>query len=123
MGGIDKGLVPFAGRPLAEWVIAALRPQVGTLLINANRNFDRYAAYGLPVIPDQGPGFQGPLQRHAGGTHRMDRYKRDARGTVGYRPERLPGATISTRRASARISNSRMKSPAMRSVRKPKIRH
>ena len=61
MGGVDKGLVPFAGRPLIEWVIEGLRPQVNTLLINANRNLDSYAAYGLPVIGDLEPGFQGPL--------------------------------------------------------------
>ncbi|HYN79739.1 MAG TPA: molybdenum cofactor guanylyltransferase MobA [Lamprocystis sp. (in: g-proteobacteria)] len=61
MGGVDKGLVAFAGRPLIEWVITALRPQVGTLLINANRNLERYADYGLMVIPDLEPGFQGPL--------------------------------------------------------------
>jgi molybdenum cofactor guanylyltransferase len=61
MGGRDKGLLPFAGRPLVEWVIAALRPQVGTLLINANRNLERYAGYGLAVIADLEPGFQGPL--------------------------------------------------------------
>ncbi len=61
MGGVDKGLVPFAGRPLVEWVIEALRPQVGALLINANRNTERYAGYGLEVIADLEPGFQGPL--------------------------------------------------------------
>jgi molybdenum cofactor guanylyltransferase len=61
MGGHDKGLVPFAGRPLVEWVIAALRPQVGTLLINANRNHERYAGYGYEVVADLDPGFQGPL--------------------------------------------------------------
>ena len=61
LGGQDKGLLPFAGRPLVEWVIAALAPQVATLLISANRNLDHYAGYGLPVLPDLDPGFQGPL--------------------------------------------------------------
>jgi molybdopterin-guanine dinucleotide biosynthesis protein A len=61
LGGVDKGLLHFAGRPLVEWVIAALRPQVGTLLISANRNRERYADYGLAVIADLEPGFQGPL--------------------------------------------------------------
>ena len=61
LGGLDKGLLHFRGRPLVEWVIEALRPQVGALLISANRNLDRYAAYGLPVVTDLEPGFQGPL--------------------------------------------------------------
>ena len=61
LGGRDKGLLPFRGRPLVEWVIAALHPQVGRLLINANRNLERYAACGHPVVADQLPDFQGPL--------------------------------------------------------------
>lgn len=61
MGGVDKGLVPFGGRPLIEWVIDGMTPQVGRLLINANRNKEHYAAYGHPVISDTIADFQGPL--------------------------------------------------------------
>lgn len=61
MGGQDKGLVPFSGRPLVTWVIDALAPQVGALLINANRNQKAYGAFGHPVIADDIEGFQGPL--------------------------------------------------------------
>lgn len=61
MGGVDKGLVEIAGRPMIEHVIDALRPQVGPLLINANRNAGRYAAYGARVVPDSLEGFLGPL--------------------------------------------------------------
>ncbi len=61
MGGEDKGLVTLAGRPMVEYVLEALRPQVGTLLISANRNRERYAAYGYPVIADELDGGQGPL--------------------------------------------------------------
>lgn len=61
MGGVDKGLVPVAGRPMIEHVLAALAPQVGPLLINANRNLERYAAYGHRVLPDTREGFLGPL--------------------------------------------------------------
>lgn len=67
MGGVDKGLVPLRGRPMVEHVIARLRPQVGELLINANRNIERYAALGYPVIPDFREGFQGPLAGMASG--------------------------------------------------------
>jgi molybdopterin-guanine dinucleotide biosynthesis protein A len=61
MGGVDKGLSDFAGRPLIEWVIEATAPQVGRLLISANRNRQRYASYGYPVVADRLGGYQGPL--------------------------------------------------------------
>lgn len=61
MGGVDKGLQAFAGQPLVARVIARLAPQVDRLLINANRNVDRYAAYGHPVVGDAIGGFAGPL--------------------------------------------------------------
>lgn len=66
LGGQDKGLVEFAGRPLVEWVIEGIAPQVGHVLINANRNGDRYAKYGFSVIKDEMEGFQGPLAGFAG---------------------------------------------------------
>jgi molybdenum cofactor guanylyltransferase len=61
MGGTDKGLMPLAGRPMVEHVMEALRPQVATILISANRNHERYARYGHPVIADALGGYQGPL--------------------------------------------------------------
>jgi len=61
MGGADKGLIAFQGRPLIEWTLAALTPQVGEILISANRNLDTYAAYGHRVLPDTLPDFPGPL--------------------------------------------------------------
>ena len=61
MGGGDKGLVELCGKPLVEHALAALSPQVDTIIINANRNQVRYAAYDYPVIGDSWQGFQGPL--------------------------------------------------------------
>jgi molybdopterin-guanine dinucleotide biosynthesis protein A len=61
MGGEDKGLMALAGRPMVDHVLEALRPQVGTLLISANRNRERYAAFGHPVIADAVDGYLGPL--------------------------------------------------------------
>lgn len=61
MGGVDKGLVELRGRPMAAWVIERLGPQVDELLINANQNAERYAAFGHDVFPDQIAGFAGPL--------------------------------------------------------------
>lgn len=61
MGGEDKGLVVVAGRPLVAYVLDALKPQVGTMLINANRNRADYASLGCPVIADDLEGYQGPM--------------------------------------------------------------
>ena len=61
MGGIDKGLQELRGRPLVAWVVERLAPQVDELLINANQNGERYAAFGHRVVPDQIPDFAGPL--------------------------------------------------------------
>lgn len=64
MGGLDKGLVAFGGRTLVERVIERIRPQVGELLISANRNIDRYRAFGFPVLLDGANDlepFPGPL--------------------------------------------------------------
>ncbi len=61
MGGIDKGLQELRGQPMVHWVVERLTPQVDELLINANQNAERYAAFGHPVVPDQIPDFAGPL--------------------------------------------------------------
>jgi len=61
MGGIDKGLIPFHGKPLIESTIAKLKPQTQSIIINANRNITKYAGYGYPVIMDETPDFSGPL--------------------------------------------------------------
>jgi len=61
MGGIDKGLQPLQGRPMAQWVLERLAPQVGSVLISANRNLERYAEFGCEVLPDRIAGFAGPL--------------------------------------------------------------
>ncbi len=61
MDGNDKGLQPLRGRPLAEWVAERLAPQVDELLVSANRNPARYAAFGHRVVADAVPDFAGPL--------------------------------------------------------------
>ena len=61
MGGVDKGLAPFRGRPMVAHVIERFAPQVDELLVNANRNAGEYARFGHPVIADEVPGFAGPL--------------------------------------------------------------
>jgi molybdopterin-guanine dinucleotide biosynthesis protein A len=61
MGGGDKTLRPLGGRPLLEWVIERIRPQVSELVLNANGDPQRFARFGLPVVADSIPDFAGPL--------------------------------------------------------------
>lgn len=60
MNSLDKGLIDLAGQSLVNWVAEALAPQVGSLLISANRHRERYQRLGWPVLADL-PGLQGPL--------------------------------------------------------------
>jgi molybdopterin-guanine dinucleotide biosynthesis protein A len=52
MGGVDKGLQNFNGVPLALHTLLRLSPQVGEVMINANRNLAAYESFGVPVWPD-----------------------------------------------------------------------
>lgn len=61
MGGVDKALLPWQGRPLLAHVVERLRPQVGRLMLNANGDPDRFSAFGLTVFADSWPGQPGPL--------------------------------------------------------------
>ena len=67
MGGADKGLLDFHGRPLVAHVIERLVPQVDTLLISANRNLDEYLDFGYPVVTDASADRLGPLAGIAAG--------------------------------------------------------
>ena len=65
MGGVDKGWVMHERRPLITSVVERFAPQVGHLLISANRNLERYEALGTVVEDDlavvNGERFAGPL--------------------------------------------------------------
>ncbi len=61
MHGEDKGLIDVLGEPLLGYIIAALRPQVDGILVNANRNLARYREFGFPVIEDILDDYCGPL--------------------------------------------------------------
>ena len=61
MGGEDKGLILFNHKPLIQHVINALKPQLNTIIINANRNIELYQNFGYPVVSDSLEGFFGPL--------------------------------------------------------------
>jgi molybdopterin-guanine dinucleotide biosynthesis protein A len=52
MGGQDKGLLLLNGQPLVAHVLQRLVPQVGPVLISANRSLPAYQALGWPVRCD-----------------------------------------------------------------------
>ena len=61
MGGGDKPMRSIGGRTILDRVIARLKPQCGGLILNANGDPARFAAFGLPVIADTVQDFPGPL--------------------------------------------------------------
>ena len=61
MGGIDKGLIAFKGQSMVMHVIKRLSTQVGAILINANREIERYQSLGFNVVTDEINDFAGPL--------------------------------------------------------------
>ena len=61
MGGGDKPMRQISGRTILDRVIARLEPQCDGLILNANGDPARFAAYGLPVIADTVKEFPGPL--------------------------------------------------------------
>ena len=61
MGSVDKGLQMLRGKPMVQWVLERVAPQVDEILINANQNIEHYQALGRRVVPDEIGGFAGPL--------------------------------------------------------------
>jgi molybdopterin-guanine dinucleotide biosynthesis protein A len=61
MGGGDKALQPLGRAAMLDHVLARLSGQAGPIIINANGDAERFARFGLPVVPDGVPGFPGPL--------------------------------------------------------------
>ncbi len=53
LGGADKGLLQLQGKKLVEHVISRIQPQVGKIMISANRNQQSYEKFGFPVFSDQ----------------------------------------------------------------------
>ncbi|MCG8670377.1 MAG: molybdenum cofactor guanylyltransferase [Pseudomonadales bacterium] len=61
MGGVDKGLVSFLGKPMYQHVLERLEPQVATVIISANRHLADYQQSGYPVVSDSNKVYQGPV--------------------------------------------------------------
>ena len=67
VGGADKGLLDYRGKPLVAHAIERLAPQVDALLISANRNLEDYLDFGYPVVTDASAERLGPLAGIAAG--------------------------------------------------------
>jgi molybdenum cofactor guanylyltransferase len=106
MGGVDKGLQLYNGLPLAKHAIQQLQPQVGSLLINANRNLDVYQTWGeqfsADVVVDELADFAGPL---AGFLVGLQRCKTPFLVTVPCDTPRFP-ADLVARLAEALLQNN-----------------
>jgi molybdopterin-guanine dinucleotide biosynthesis protein A len=61
MGGQDKGLLDWQGRPLIAWLHQLVRPLTDDLIISCNRNTEQYAPFADRLIADDEAGFLGPL--------------------------------------------------------------
>jgi len=61
MGGGDKGLKTILGQSILSRIAAIIKPQCAGLLVNANGEAERFADFGVPIVPDDVPGFAGPL--------------------------------------------------------------
>ena len=72
MGGVDKGLQNHGGVSLALHALLKLAPQVGEVMINANRNLGAYESMGVPVWPDSLPDYPGPLAGFLTGLERCE---------------------------------------------------
>jgi molybdopterin-guanine dinucleotide biosynthesis protein A len=74
LGGVDKGLQAFEGLPLAQHALQRLAPQVGRMMISANRNLEIYERMGVPVWADEpsSSGHEGPLAGFLAGLARCE---------------------------------------------------
>jgi molybdopterin-guanine dinucleotide biosynthesis protein A len=69
---VDKGLQMHRGQALVAHALQRLRPQVGRVMINANRHEDAYARFGAPLVPDTLPDHPGPLAGFLAGLARCE---------------------------------------------------
>ena len=109
MGGVDKGLQNFNGMPMALQTLMRLSPQVGEVMINANRNLAAYESFGVPVWPDAaGLGeFSGPLAGFITGLERISRPGRRVYSGVDDVPHVLGGLGTSILTTSRGVMTGR----------------
>ena len=105
MGGGDKALIRIGGAPILDRVLDRLRPACVQIVLNANGDPTRFAAYGLPVIPDSVPDFAGPLAGILAGLDWAAQHARDIEWMVSvpsdcpFLPEDLVPRLHAARRA------------------------
>ncbi|WP_022961961.1 molybdenum cofactor guanylyltransferase MobA [Halopseudomonas pelagia] len=61
LGGRDKGLMAWQGRPIAAHLVAMIRPLVGEVIISCNRNHSEYQRWADQLVSDQNAEYPGPL--------------------------------------------------------------
>ncbi len=75
MNGHDKGLLKLLNSTMIEHVIKRLNPQVGPILISANRHLEQYQKFGYEVLVDDYDDYRGPLAGMARGlSHSKSEY-------------------------------------------------
>lgn len=62
MGGVQKALLLYQGKPILSYILDSLSAQVNNILLNVNSDFERYDDFKCPVFSDQMSGFLGPLE-------------------------------------------------------------
>ena len=72
MDGQDKGLLKLIDKPMIDYVIQRLKPQVEQILISANRHIGQYEQFGYPVLLDEYDDFRGPMAGMAKGLASID---------------------------------------------------
>jgi molybdopterin-guanine dinucleotide biosynthesis protein A len=94
MGGADKAFLMLGGRPLVAHSVARLAPQVEAVAISANGDPARFAAFGLPVLPDAGTAGEGPLAGVLSGLSWAKGVGADALVTVAVDTPFFPGDLV-----------------------------
>jgi molybdenum cofactor guanylyltransferase len=61
LGGGDKPLLLLGRTPMLTRIIDMLRPEAAAIAVSANGDPTRFAAFGLPVLPDGAFADAGPL--------------------------------------------------------------
>jgi molybdopterin-guanine dinucleotide biosynthesis protein A len=120
MGGVDKGLQTVQGIPMALLSLLRLAPQVGEVMINANRNMGAYESMGVPVWPDSMSGFPGPL---AGFVTALERCETAYLVTVPCDTPRFPDDLVERLAAALEAEDAEIAMVATRESREPHPSH
>ena len=62
MGGVNKALKHYRGKPLITYPLSVLAQTCSEIVISANRDLEKLSAFGCPIVTDQTTGFRGPLE-------------------------------------------------------------